>query len=181
MPKKKNRGWRKTTGKFNLYDVQAINFGWFRRKHGILLENLPREKQKLLKENGFMKFIKPDPQTYEIIFMVEDMNNWTKVREKSYWNPYTDDFSTLREMESDAGLVDWKCAVCKSDIKCRVDSPNKVENFVCIKCTEAHNSKNKIVDRRIIDSSRNLTKHIKILLTKEQKEFIKYANKSSKV
>jgi len=50
MAKKKNRGWRKSAGKFNLYDVQAINFGWFNRKHGILLENLPREKQKLLKE-----------------------------------------------------------------------------------------------------------------------------------
>jgi Zn ribbon nucleic-acid-binding protein len=181
MTKKKNRGWRKSAGKFKLYDVQAINFGWFRRKHGILLENLPNKKQKLLKENNFMKFLDADPRTFEIIFMVEDMNDWAKVREKDYWNPYTDHFSTLRELELDAGLIDWNCAICKTEIKCRIDSPKKVENFVCIKCGESHNSKNKVVDKRIIDSSTNLTKHVKTLLTKEQKEFIQYSKKSSKV
>jgi len=56
----------------------------------------------------------------------------------------------------------------------------KVENFVCSKCSESHNSSNKRVDQRIIDSSINFTQHCKSLLKGEQREFMTYVRRSSK-
>lgn len=181
MKKKKHiphRGYRKTAGRGHLYDVQAINFGWFERKHGILLENLPPAKKKLLLDHAFMKFLSSDPQTFEIIFIIEDNWDWYKVSDKTYWNPYIDNFTTYKQLLLDSNLIDWQCAICKADIVCRTDSPKKPENFVCDTCEESHNSKNTTVDRRIIDSSRNLTKHVKTLLKKEQHEFISYVERS---
>ena len=172
--------YRKTAGKGHLYDVQAINFGWFSRKHGILLENLPLSKQRLLLKQGFMKWLKADPQTYEIIFIIEDQLDWAKAPAKSYWNPYTDEFSTLKQLERDSVLIDWHCAICQVPIVCRSDSPKTPENFVCSTCERSHNSSNKTVDRRIIDSSHQLAAHVKTLLKREQGEFIRYVKRSSK-
>jgi len=56
----------------------------------------------------------------------------------------------------------------------------KVENFVCNKCSESHNSSNKRIDKRIINSSVNFIKHCKSLLKGEQREFMTYVRRSSK-
>ncbi len=163
-----------------MYKVRAINFGWYRRRHGILLENLPPSKQRLLLENHFLKWIKPDPQTYEIIFKIEDNINVTKVGNKTYWNPYREDFTRKKELVEDSFILDWSCAICTSDIKCKMTSHKKVENYVCTKCQESHNSKNKKIDQRIVDSSKKFLSHCKNLLKKEQTEFMSYVRRSSK-
>lgn len=178
--KKPNRGWRKSAGYGKLYDVQSINFGWFNRRFGILLENLPPLKQRLIKENHYVRYLERDPQAVEIVFIIEDNLDYAKAHEKTYWNPYTDSFSNYRQLLKDSSLVDWQCAICDADIQCRTDSAGKVENFVCSDCAEAHNSSNRVVDRRIISSSRKLTSHVKKLLKQEQREFISYTKKSAK-
>ena len=61
-----------------MYKVRKINFGWYKRRHGILLENLPPLKQKLLLENNYMKWLDSDTQVFEVIFKVEDMNEHEK-------------------------------------------------------------------------------------------------------
>lgn len=162
-----------------MYKVRKINFGWYHRKHGILLENLPLNKQKLLTENDYLKWMESDPQVFEIIFKIEDSNSHFRSLKKTYWNPYTDDFTTYKEVEADADLMDWACAICDTDIKCRIGY-RKVENFVCKKCSESHNSKNKLIDRRIIDSTNKFTKHCKTLFKKEQREFITHIRRDSK-
>ena len=101
------------------------------------------------------------------------------INSKIYWNPYTERCSTLKEIHSDSNLVDWNCAICKEEIKCRMDS-KKVENFVCDECQVAHNSSNKTVDSRIIQSSVDFNHHCKKDLKGEQREFIKYTRKSLK-
>ena len=163
-----------------MYKVRAINFGWYRRRHGILLENLPPSKQRLLLENHFLKWIKPDPQTYEIIFKIEDNINLTKSRHKTYWNPYREDFTVKRELIEDSLILDWHCAICKADIKCKMTSHKKVENYVCSNCQESHNSKNRKIDQRIIDSSKEFINHCKVVLKKEQREFMNYIKRSTK-
>lgn len=162
-----------------MYRVRKINFGWYKRRHGILLENLPPLKQRLLLENHFMKWLDSDPQTFEIIFKIEDMHDHEKNPNKILWNPFRETFTTIKEVEADSNLIDWSCAICLTSIKTRMDS-KKVENFVCKKCSEAHNSRNKKVDQRIIDSSVKFTKHCKSLLKGEQREFINYVRKSFK-
>jgi len=127
-----------------------------------------------------MKWLDSDIQAFEIIFKVEDMNDHEKNVNKAMWNPFRETFTTLREIEKDADLVAWNCGICKTSIKSRMDS-KKVENFVCSKCSKAHNSHNRSVDNRIINTSIKFTKHCKHLLKKEQREFMTYAKRSSKV
>lgn len=162
-----------------MYKVRAINFGWYRRKHGILLENLPQLKQKLILDSGHMKWLNADVHAVEVIFKIEDQNDHERLLHKIYWNPYIEDFTELKEVEKSADLIDWHCAICNTDIKSRWDY-TKVENLVCVKCSEAHNSKNKVVDHRIIESSVKFTKHCKKLLKTEQREFMSYTKKSLK-
>jgi hypothetical protein len=130
-------------------------------------------------ENDYLKWLDPDPQTYEIIFKVEDMNDHEKNPNKILWNPFRETFTTIKEVEADSNVIDWNCAICSTDIKARMDS-KKIENFVCNKCSEAHNSRNKRVDQRVIDSSVNFTKHCKSLLKGEQREFITHIRRSFK-
>jgi hypothetical protein len=162
-----------------MYRVRKINFGWYKRRHGILLENLPPLKQRLLLENHYMKWLESDPQTFEVIFKVEDMHEHEKNPNKILWNPFRETFTTIKEVEADSNLIDWTCAICPASIKTRMDS-KKVENFVCKKCSEAHNSRNKRVDQRVIDSSIAFTKHCKSLLKGEQREFLTHIRRSSK-
>jgi hypothetical protein len=162
-----------------MYRVRKINFGWYKRRHGILLENLPPSKQKLLLENHFMKWLESDAQTFEIIFKIEDMHEHEKNPNKILWNPFRETFTTIKEVEADSNLIEWSCAICLVSIKTRLDS-KKVENFVCKKCKEAHNSRNKMVDQRVIDSSVRFTKHCKTLLKGEQREFLTHIRRSSK-
>lgn len=162
-----------------MYKVRKINFGWYKRRHGILLENLPPLKQKLLLENNHMKWLDSDTQAFEVIFKVEDMNEHEKNPNRILWNPFRETFTNVKELEKDSDIIDWNCAVCKVEIKSRMDS-KKIENFVCKKCSEAHNSRNKRVDKRIIDSSVRFLKHCKSLLKGEQREFMTYVRRSSK-
>jgi hypothetical protein len=162
-----------------MYKVRKINFGWYKRRHGILLENLPPSKQKFLLENDYLKWLEADPQTYEIIFKIIDMKDLEKAANKPIWNPFKETFTTLKELELDSNIVDWTCGICNADIKSRMDS-KKVENFVCQKCQKSHNSTNKVVDTRIIESSVKFNKHCKGLLKREQAEFLSYIRKSSK-
>lgn len=162
----------------SFYKVRKINFGWYRRRHGILLENLPPSKQKFILDNDYLKWIKPDPQIYEIIFKIIDRKNHEKNTNKHVWNPFKKTFTTLKELYEDSDVIDWTCAICKSDIKSKMKT-KKMENFVCEKCQKSHNSTNAVVDSRIIQSSISFTKHCKRMLKKEQKEFISYIKKSS--
>ena len=162
-----------------MYKVRRINFGWYKRRHGILLENLPPLKQKLLLENNHMKWLDSDVDAFGIIFKVEDMNEHEKNPNRILWNPFRETFTNIKELEKDSDLVDWNCGICKAEIKSRMDS-KKVENFVCNKCSDAHNSRNKRVDQRVIDSSIKFTKHCKSLLKGEQREFLTYIRRSSK-
>ena len=161
-----------------MYKIRKINFGWYKRRHGILLENLPPLKQLLILDNDYFKFIADDVQALEVIFRIEDLNDHEKNLKKVYWNSFRDSFTTLKEIMEDAGFVEWYCAICKTDIKAKM-SYKKVENFVCSKCSDIHNSKNHKIDQRIIDSSTQFVNYCKKLLKGEQKEFLSYAKKSA--
>ncbi len=162
-----------------MYRVRKINFGWYKRRHGILLENLPPLKKKLLLEHNHMKWLDSDVDAFEVIFKVEDMNEHEKNPNRILWNPFRETFTSIKELEKDSDLIDWNCGICKIEIKSRMDS-KKIENFVCSRCSEAHNSSNKRVDKRIINSSINFIKHCKSLLKGEQREFMTYIRRSSK-
>ena len=97
-----------------MYKVRKINFGWYKRRYGILLENLPPLKQKLLLNNRHMKWLDSDTQAFEVIFKVEDMNDHEKNVNKVIWNPFRETFTTLKQIEKDADLVEWNCGNMQS-------------------------------------------------------------------
>lgn len=162
-----------------MYKVRKINFGWYKRRHGILLENLPPSKQKLLNDNLHMKWLDADTQAFEVIFKVDDMNDHERSLHKIYWNPYLEEFTEYKDVEKASGLVDWTCAICKVHIKARWDH-TKVENFVCKNCGEVHHSKNTAIDQRIVESANAFMNHCKDLFKGEQREFMSYTKKSLK-
>ena len=161
------------------YRIRNVNYGWCKRKHDILLQTLPPAKKDLLHRHKFFRWIKGDVQAFEVIFRIDDMEMHERIEGKFLWNPYEEKFSTLKELINDSNLVEWNCAICKDDIKSRMDS-KKIENFVCTECSHSHNSSNKVVDSRIIQSSIDFNHHCKKSLKGEQKEFIKYTKRSLK-
>lgn len=163
-----------------MYKVRKINFGWYRRKHGILLENLPPLKQKLLLDNKYLKWLDSDVQAFEVIFRVEDLNEHEKNLRKYYWNPFRETCTYIKEVEKDSNMIDWSCAICNTEIMSSMKY-DKIENFICVDCQKSYNSSNKVVDQRIIDSSNKFIKHCRNILKREQREFLNYVKKSAKL
>ena len=74
--------------------------------------------------------------------------------------------------EKTAGMMEWKCAICGSDIL--VDrNRNDVENFVCESCKSRYNNKSPLVDRRILESRNRLFKYIEDKLYEELEDSLK--------
>mgnify|MGYP004443791735 FL=1 len=57
------------------------------------------------------------------------------------------------------GFIPWNCAICGTDILIE-KKRDDVENFVCDECSERHNNKNMVIDRRILQSRNKLYKMI---------------------
>ena len=53
-----------------------------------------------------MKWLDSDPQTFEIIFKIEDMNDHEKNPNKILWNPFRETFTTIKEVEADSDVID---------------------------------------------------------------------------
>jgi len=173
MPKGNNAGRR------TFYHIESCNSGQKTRKHRILLENLPPAKQKLLLENGYFKWMSGDPQLFEIIFATEDAHDFNKNVDPVRWNPYREEFTELSLLQADSRLVDWQCAICRTPI--RADSEDlSMSNFVCDECGEAHNRSNRVVDSRIVQSSKDFTKHCRLQLKYDQQRYYYYTEKQSR-
>ena len=69
-----------------MYKIRKINFGWYKRRHGILLENLPPSKQQLILDNDYFRYLNEDTQALEVIFKIEDLNEHEKGLKKLFWN-----------------------------------------------------------------------------------------------
>lgn len=179
MAKRKKKA-AKPKGRTNFYRVKAINFGWYRRKHNILLENLPPAKQKLLLENRYFRWMAGDAQLFELIFRVEDMQDLAKTRDQPVWNPYRDEFTGLRQFLEDSKWIDWQCAICAIPIK--ADTTDfSVANFVCGECGEVHHKGNKTIDQRIVEASKRFTQHYRETLQGDQADHKRYAKRQAKL
>lgn len=85
------------------------------------------------------------------------------------FNPISNCVQTRQEYKKSLNLINSKCAICDCDIELD-KTRDDIENFVCEKCQKIHNSKNKIVDERILIARNRLYKSIKENLYKELEE-----------
>ena len=77
------------------------NFGWFKRKHGILLDPLPPMHQKLLLDNKYLRDVADDEQAMQIIFHVHHMEQCLKRSKKIWYKPFS--FRLKRDRNRPAG------------------------------------------------------------------------------
>ena len=88
-----------------------------------------------------------------------DIENFESSYLNLIYNPLFDIIQTREEYDRTREMMRWTCAICNSPIfinKRKYD----VDNFVCDKCNETYNNKNKMIDRRILDSRTKLYKYL---------------------
>ena len=154
------------------------NYGWYHRRHGILLDPLPIECQRLLLNHIFIRDIAYHDQTLRVLFHIVDMEHDNKMSRKWWWNPYTQEVTLYKDIVRDSNYLDWNCAICNTIIKSEIGD-FEISNFCCGDCYSLY-SDNKIIDKRILESSVTFTEKCAIELKKEQKNFLSYTKQNAK-
>ena len=145
-----------------------------RSRHGIALDPLPDYYKNILLDNSLSaENFKTDDQFVNEIFKIAEMERSGKAKNKFYYNPTENSIQQYRDILESSKEIEWNCAICDKDILSEMSLFN-MENFLCNKCQESHNKKNKTIDQRIIDSSFKFHTFCRKILIKQQKEFLKY-------
>ena len=152
--------------------ISIRDWGKAPRKHGVMLKFLTHDQKKFLFANDHLKFISRNKETMAAIFHVFFQEQVRKDARATLYNPFAGTFTNRYQLNKDAQLVDWNCAICTTDIRSSMID-YAPENFLCTACKEAHTGAKKI-DSRIKQNSIRFTEHCKQMLTVEQKEFIKF-------
>ena len=137
------------------------NFGWYKRKFGILLDNLKPHQKNILIENPLLKDSAKSDQFVLVLFKIYEMERKFKPKKKVYKNPFTEeitDYYTV-QLESEIGLFD-------------------MDNLLCDECHDVHKTA-PLVDERILHNSLKFRKFCQKLLRKQQRKFISYIRKST--
>jgi hypothetical protein len=145
-----------------------------RKGDKISFRNIKPYHKKLIRENPLLKNkIKDDDQFILILFRIADMERSHKMKNKLYYNPYTEDITEYNDVLDFSRLIEWNCAICTKNILSEISKFN-IENFVCKKCKGAHNTTNERMDPRIVESSFLFHRQCRDILLKEQRRFLKY-------
>lgn len=163
---------------FTKYKIIRRNFGWFRRKFGIIFDPLKSHHRTILQQNNFIKKYSEDDQFIQIVLRVADMELQNKNLQFFWYNPLKDKVTTKREIEDASKEVDWECAICEADIISNMEdfSPS---NFLCEGCKDAF-EKTKTVDNRIKDSSVEFTKYCAKMLKRQQKDYMLFLRRNKR-
>ncbi len=152
--------------------ISIRDWGKAPRKHGIMLKFLTPDQKRFLFDNDHLKFVSRNKTTMEAIFHVFYQEQLRKDGRAVLNNPHIGSFTNRHQLNKDAQLVDWNCAICKEDIRASMNDFS-LENFLCDKCEEAH-SGSKRIDSRIKTNSLEFTHFCKSMLEQEQKDFLKF-------
>lgn len=148
--------------------------GPFKSKYGIRLDSIEPHQKKILLENELIKDdLISDDQFVSILFKIAEMEQSQKNTRKLFLNPYNNKITTYEKVIEQSKIIDWSCAICKKSISSEIANFS-IDNFTCKKCKNVHNSTNKSIDPRIVDSSFEFHSVCRKKLIKEQKKFLKY-------
>jgi len=149
-----------------------------RNSHGIYHEGLEKYQRRLLLENPIIRNRAICDSFMYAIFAYMIPQNIGGSKSKLYWDKTTESFVTMEKLHENYNTIEWTCALSNKPIMSSIDNFD-LENFVH---TDYHDALDApMVDSRILKSSVDFRKHIKKLLLNQQKEFIKYARKNSKL
>lgn len=161
---------------FAYYKIVRKNFGWYKRKYGIIFNTLKPHHHDLLKENRFIKKYSEDDKFIQIILRISDMEQQNKNLQFFWYNPIKEEITTKKEIEVAANEVDWNCAICEDEIVSKMNDFS-TGNFLCSGCKDAFEHA-EIVDDRIKESSIEFTKHCKKVLRRQQKDYMLFLKRN---
>lgn len=145
-----------------------------RNRYGVRYDSISKQQRRLLLDYPIIKDRAQSDQFLHIIFEIcryhkADKNN------KYYYDWSKDEFSQLDKLEDSYKTVEWQCALSDLPIEAKIDDFS-AKNFVHPKY---HDTLGGVVDGRILKSSVAFRKHVKKILMKEQKDFLRLAKKNS--
>jgi hypothetical protein len=163
---------------FNYYKIVRKNFGWYKRKYGIIFKTLKSHHHDLLKENRFIKRYSEDDRFIQIILRISDMEQENKNLQFFWYNPLKDAVTTKKEIEMASNEVDWNCAICEAEIVSKMNDFS-TGNFLCNACKDAFEGA-ELVDERITESSIQFTKHCKKVLKRQQRDYMLFVKRNKR-
>jgi len=162
-----------------MINLKRQNRGKARTRFGILLKPLKPRYQKILLKNYIISKNSTDDRFINCLFAIEDASIKVSHLQRPFVNPETQEISTYANIKKSYKILDWKCAFCKCDIKCKVDN-FKTNNFTCSKCYTYYVKDNNRVSQSVLDSMLAFTEHYKKLIKENQRKFLKYIRKNEK-
>ena len=159
--------------------VSIRDWGKAPRKHGVMLKFLTPDQKRFLFDNKHLKFISRSKSTMEALFHIFYQEQLRKDGRAVFNNPHIGSFTNRHQLNKDAQLIDWTCAICKEEIRSSMNDYSP-ENFLCDKCQEAH-SGSKRIDSRIKKNSLDFTQFCKTMLKQEQIDFLKFVKVNRKI
>lgn len=168
------------------YNIHRLNIerapsAWYknpqrRNTHGIYHDTLVKYQKRMLLGNPIIKNRAHDDSFIYAIFAAFKPTNISGAKEKLYWDKVSESFVPKEELCKNYNTIEWTCALSGKPITSSIDNFD-LENFVHPDYHDALSAP--MVDSRILKSSVDFRKHVKKLLLKQQKEFLKHARKNS--
>ena len=145
---------------------------------GIYIDNLPKYQRRLLVGSPIIAKGADDDSFIYAVFRALAPKAISSAKRKTYWDRTTESFVKIDELHENYNTIEWRCAISGEPIQSNINNFS-LENFVHPDYHDVLTAP--MVDSRILKSSVDFRKHIKKLLLNQQKEFLKYARKNSKI
>ena len=145
-----------------------------KNRFGIRYDSITKKQRRLLVEHPIIGKRAQSDQFLHIIFEICRFHK-SDHNKKYYYDWSTNEFAKLKEIKKSYETINWECALSGKPIKSKINDFS-AKNFVHPKY---HDTLGGSVDGRILKSSVLFRKHVKKILLKEQKDFLKLAKKNS--
>lgn len=161
--------------------MKPVNFvrsyGFHRGLYGIRFKELKPYQVRFLEDNPLIReHASHDDRYVQALFKILEYETHHKDHLKLYYNVYTDRVSSYEEILEDSKRINWKCSICRCEIKSEMGDFN-VGNFLCGTCNKSHGISTDIIDDRILESSVQFRKYCQDILVGQQKSYLKYIKK----
>ena len=147
-----------------------------RNRYGVRYDSISKSQRRLLLEHPLLKDRAQSDQFLQIVFELTRPRNATRDY-KFYYDWSTESFVQMDELKDNYEKIEWKCAFSGEPILSSINDFSP-ENFVHPDHWDLINPK--MIDSRIVQSSIEFRKKAKKVLLKQQKDFLKLAQKNSR-
>ena len=155
-------------------NIKRTNGPYPRNKFGIKYNSIAKQQRRLLVEYPIIADRAHDDQFLKIVFNIcrhhkSDQDN------KYYYDWSKDELAQLNTLKNNYKLIDWQCAISNKPIQANINDFS-AQNFVH---PDHYDEIKNSISQRVLESSIAFRKHVKKLLFKQQRYFLKLARKNA--